>query len=111
MKNRSDCEVLLSKAEGTFSDFAKCLENMVDEKKKKRDVAKSLFRFGASLTKLTLSATGCAIKNAPKVVVATAAIKRELINEIETEWKEYKKEQREKALEEKIQQLSLRKKI
>ncbi|WP_457749966.1 hypothetical protein [Sulfurimonas sp.] len=108
---KNDCEILISKAEATYSDLENCLDNIFDEKKSKLNVVSSFFRFGFSLTKLTFNVTSCAIKNVPKAVVVVAAVKRELIEEMQTDWQKYQKEQKEIALEKKITQLVYKKSI
>ncbi|MDQ7060904.1 MAG: hypothetical protein Q9M43_07085 [Sulfurimonas sp.] len=55
------------------------------------NVVGSIFTFGFSLTKLTFNVAGCAIKNAPKAVVAVAALKREMIDIGTQEWSQFKK--------------------
>ena len=101
----SDCDFLVDEVEHTFAHLGNCFDTMVDEKKTKMNVVGSIFSFGFSLTKLTLNVTGCAIKNAPKVVVAVADIKREIIETGTQEWNQYQKELKEDALNEKIKQL------
>jgi len=105
----SDCDFLIEKAENTLNSFENCFETMVDEKKTKMNVIGSIFSFGFSLTKLTFNVAGCAIKNTPKAVVAVAALKREIVADLEEEYNEYQKEQKEDALHEKIRQLRLKK--
>ena len=105
---KSDCDVLFNNAEDSLVKLGKCFDNAFDERKTKMNVVGSIFGFGASLTKLAFNVTGCAIKNAPKAVVAVAALKREVIGEIESGVKQYQKEQQEEALNEKIKQLTLK---
>ena len=103
-----DCYVLIDKAELAINDLGHCIDTVLDTKKTKLNVVGSIFRFTSSLTKLTFSATSCAIKNIPKVVVAVAAAKRELVNVIEEEVRETQKQYKEDALDEKIKQLRLK---
>ena len=104
----SDCDFLIGKAENTLHSLENCFETMIDEKKTKMNVVGSIFSFGFSLMKLTFNVTGCAIKNAPKVVVAVAAVKREIVADLESEYNQYRKELKEEALNEKIKQLQLK---
>jgi len=103
--NPSDCDFLVDEVEHTFDSLGNCFDTMIDEKKTKMNVVGSIFSFGFSLTKLTLNVAGCAIKNAPKAVVAVAAVKREIIDAGTQEWNQYQKELKEDALNEKIKQL------
>jgi hypothetical protein len=104
----SDCDVLIGKAEHTLNNLENCIDTVFDNKKTKLNVIGSIFRFTFSLTKLTFSATTCAIKNTPKVVVAVAAVKREIVADLENNWNQYQKEQQEEALNEKIKQLTFK---
>ena len=104
----TDCDILVSKAENTLYDLESCIDSVFDDKKTKMNVVGSIFRFGFSLTKLTFNAAGCAVKHAPKAVVAVAAIKREIVDDLENEWNKIQKEQKEEALNEKIRQLQLK---
>ncbi len=104
----NDCDKLFNGAEDSVRKLGSCFDTLADERKTKMHVVGSIFGFGASLTKLAFTATGCAIKNAPKAVVAVAAVKRDIINSIEEEIRESDKRQREDALEERIRQLSLK---
>ena len=106
--NNDDCEILISGIEDVFDDLGSCFSNAVDKNKSKASVVKSLFNFGGSLTKLAFNTTSCAIKNAPKAVVAVAAVKREVIGVIEDEIHEYQKQQKIDALDEKIKQIQLK---
>lgn len=101
----SDCDFLVDELEHTFDSLGNCFESMVDERKTKMNVVGSIFSFGFSLTKLTFNVAGCAIKNAPKAIVAVAALKREIIDAGTQEWNQYQKELKEDALEEKIKLL------
>lgn len=103
--NPSDCDFIVDEIEHTFDRLGNCFDTMEDERKTKMNVIGSIFSFGFSLTKLTLNVAGCAIKNAPKAVVAVAALKREMIDAGTQEWNEYQKELKEDALNEKIKQL------
>ena len=104
----SDCDVLIGKAEHTINDLENCIDTVFDNKKTKLNVIGSIFRFTFSLTKLTFSATTCAIKNTPKAVVAVAAVKREIVADLESEYNKFQKELKEDALDEKIRQLQLK---
>ena len=103
--NPSDCDFLIDEVEHTFDSLGNCFDTMIDERKTKMNVVGSIFSFGFSLTKLTFNVAGCAIKNAPKAVVAVAAVKREIIDAGTQEWNQYQKELKEDALSEKIKQL------
>ena len=105
---RSDCDVIIDGLGNTFDNLGNCLESIVDEKQTKMSVVKNIFKFGGSLTKLALNTTSCAIKNAPKAVVAVASVKREIVHAVEDEWTQYQREQKEEALEQKIKQLKLK---
>jgi len=109
MKN--DCDVLINDVENIFDDLGSCLVNTFDTRKSKASVVKSLFSFGGSLTKLAFDTTTCAIKNAPKAVVAVAAVKREIIDAIEEEVYDYQKQQKIDALDAQIKQLQLKKNV
>ena len=104
-KQKSDCDRLLHNAEDSLQKFENCFETAFDERKTKANVVGSIFRFGVSLTKLALNTTGCAIKNAPKAVVAVAAIKRDIVHAIEDEIQENQKQLKVDALEQKIKKL------
>ena len=108
-KKRNDCDVIINGIENSVEDFGNCFVSLFDEKQTKMSVVKNLFKFGGSLTKLTLNTTSCVVKNVPKAVVAVAGAKREVVNALEDEWNQYQKEQKEDALNEKIKQLSLKK--
>jgi len=108
-KKRNDCDVIIDGIEDTIGNLGNCLESLFDEKQTKIGVVKNIFKFGGSLTKLTLNTTSCVVKNVPKAVVAVAGAKREVVNALEDEWNQYQKEQKEDALNEKIKQLSLKK--
>lgn len=107
-EEKSDCDILIDGAEDSLKKLGNCFEDAFDDRKTKMNVAGSVFGFGASLTKLAFNATGCAIKNAPKAVVAVAAAKRELVNVIEEGVRETQKQAKEDALNEKIHQLRLK---
>ena len=104
----SDCRIILNNVEDVFGDLGNCLESVVDERETKMGVVKNLFKFGGSLTKLAFNTTTCAVKNAPKAVVAVAAAKRELVQAIEEGINEHQKQLKEEAMEEKIKQLGLK---
>ena len=108
VQKKNDCDVIINGIENSFENLGACLESIVDEKQSKMGVVKHLFKFGASLTKLAVDTTVCAVKNTPKAVVAVAGAKRELVDSIENEWNQFNKEQQEEALNEKIKQLKLK---
>lgn len=106
----SDCDILIGKAENTIYSLENCFNTIIDEKKTKLNVVGSIFSFAFSLSKLTFNVAGCAIKNTPKAIVAVAAVKREILTDIENEWSDYQKELQKEALEIKIERLALEKK-
>jgi hypothetical protein len=106
--DRSDCEILINGAEDVFNNLGSCLESAFDERQSKMSVVKNLFKVGGSLTKLAFNTTSCAVKHAPKAVVAVAAAKRELVEAIEEEINEHQKQIKEDALDEKIRALSIK---
>jgi hypothetical protein len=106
--SKNDCDIIINNVEDVFTDLGDCFESVFDERKTKGNVIKNIFRFGGSLTKLAFNTTSCVVKNAPKAVVAIADTKREIINAVEDEWNDYQKEQKMKALEDKITQLKLK---
>lgn len=105
---KSDCDIIFNNAEDTLNSLGNCFEYSFDDKKSKLDVVGSIFGFVGSLTKLTYNVTGCAIKNAPKAVVAVASVKREIVTAIEEEIHTHQKQLKEDALNEKIKQLRLK---
>jgi len=104
----NDCDLLIGKLEDTLGDLENCFDVVADEKRTKMNVIGSIFSFGASLTKLTLNVAGCAIKNTPKAIIAVAAVKREIVADLESEYSQYQKELKEEALNDKIRQLQLK---
>ena len=104
----SDYNRLLNGAEDSINKLGNCFDTLVDERKTKMNVVGSIFGFGASLTKLAFTATGCAVKNIPRAVVAVAAVKRDIVSSIEKEMRESEKQRKVDALEEKIKQLSIK---
>ena len=107
-KEKNDCDVLMNNAESVFSDLGNCFDTAFDEKKTKMNVIGSIFSLGKSLTKLTVNAGCCVVKNIPKAVVVVAAAKRELVTAIEEEIHEHQKQVKEDALNEKIKHLRLK---
>lgn len=105
---KSDCDILLNNTEDVFKDLGSCFESAFDEKKSKMSVVGSIFNLGKSLTRLTFNTGVCAVKNTPKVVVAVAAAKRELVNSIEEEIHEQQQQAKRDALDAKIKQLQLK---
>ena len=104
----NDCDFLIGKLEHTLDELENCFDAVADEKRTKMNVVGSIFSFGASLTKLTFNVAGCAIKNTPKAIVTVAAVKREIVADLESEYKQFQKELKEEALNEKIRQLQLK---
>jgi len=104
-RSKSDCDILIESAEDVFHDVGNCFESAFDDKQSKMSVVGSLFNLGKSLTKLTLNTGVCAVKNAPKAVVAVAAVKREIVNAIEEEVQQQQKQAKLDALDLKIKNL------
>jgi len=104
----TDCDILIGKAENTLHSLENCFDTIVDEKKTKLNVVGSIFGFAFSLTKLTFNVAGCAVKNTPKAIVGVAAVKREIVADLENEYNQYQKELKEEALHDKIRQLQLK---
>ena len=102
---KSDCDVLFEGVESVANDLGSCFDTAFDERKSKANVIGSLFKLGASMTKLTVKAGVCAVKNTPKAVVAVANAKRELVDGIESGINQVQKEMKEDALEQKIKML------
>lgn len=102
---KNDCDVLLDGAKDVFGNLENCFDSAFDDKKTKINVIGSIFGLGKSLTKLTFNAGCCIVKNTPKAVVAVASAKRELINAVEEEMREYDKQKKEEALDMKIKLL------
>ena len=110
MKNKkTDLEVLEHSFDNVLENFNDCFEIAEDDRKTKMNVVGSIFGFGVSLTKFSCNVLGCAVKNTPKAIVAVASVKREIVTELEHEYKLYQKELKEDALNEKIRQLKLKK--
>jgi len=105
LQTTNDCDVILNGLKDSVVNLENCFESVFDERQSKMGVIKNLFRFGGSLTKLAFDTTTCAVKHAPKAVVAVASVKREVVHAIEDEIHEYKKAQQEDALLQKIKQL------
>ena len=108
VKKKNNCDIILNGIEDTFVDLGECFESCIDEKQTKFGVLKNIFKFGSSLIKLTFNTTTCVVKNIPKAVVVVAGAKREIVNVIEDEFNQYKREQKEDALNERIKQLKLK---
>jgi hypothetical protein len=94
--------------EEVFDDLGSCIDDAINIKETKTGVVKSLFNLGGSLTKLAFKTTSAVVTNVPKAVVAVADIKRELVDGIEEGVREFQKQQKEDALDEKIKQLKLK---
>jgi hypothetical protein len=105
---KTDCDVVIDNIENVFDSLGNCLESAIDDKKTKMNVMSSIFGLGKSLTKFAFHTTTCLVKNTPKAVVAVAAVKREIVTGIEEEYRDYQKQIKEDALDEKIKQLSLK---
>ena len=108
LKKKSDCDILFNNTEDVFKDIGSCFERAFDEKQSKMSVVGSIFNLGKSLTRLTFNTGVCAVKNAPKAVVAVAAVKRDIVNAIEEEIHEQQKQAKIDALDAKIKQLGLK---
>ncbi len=107
-RKKSDCDVLMDNAESIFDDLGNCFDTAFDDRKTKMNVVSSMFGLTKSIGKLALNATGCAIKNTPKAVVAVASVKREIVTAIEEEIHEHKKQVQINTLAEKIKYLGLK---
>ena len=108
MTEKSDCDIVFDNVEDTFNRLGSCLEDTFDERKSKSDVVGGIFGLVGSLVKLTVNTSTCAIKNAPKAVVAIASIKEEIVTAVEEEIHAAQKQLKEDALNEKIKQLRLK---
>ncbi len=73
-------------------------------------LTKDLIRVGLFSSKLLWETTKFLAKNTPKAVVAVANAKRELVDAIEDEINEIKKQRQEELLEEKIARLKMKSK-
>lgn len=107
-KNHSDLDQLANDVEEVFGDLTNCINDVINIKETKSDVVKSFFSMGGSLANLAFNATSTVVTNTPKLVVAVADVKREIVNDIETGMRELQKQQKEEALEEKIKNLKLK---
>lgn len=107
-KTTNDWNEFTNGIEEVFGDLGNCIDDAINIKESKTDVAKSLFNLGGSLTKLAFKTTSVIVTNVPKAVVAVADVKRELVDGIEEGVRELKKQQKEDALDEKIKQLKLK---
>lgn len=105
---KSDCDILMNNTENMFNSLGKCIDTIADDKKTKMNVIGSIFGVGKSITKLTFNVGLCAIKNTPKVVVAIAAVKREIVTATTEEYNEYQRQIKKEALDAKIMQLKLK---
>ena len=105
---KNDCEVLFDSGKDIFEDLGNCLDSALDDKKTKMNVVGNIYSLGKSLTKFTFNAGYCAVKNAPKAVLAVASAKRGLMTAIDDEINEHNKQLKESALDEKIKQLRLK---
>ena len=108
-EKRSGCDILLDDAESVFKDIGGIFETAFDEKRSKWNLVSDLFRFGKSTTKLAWHGGSCIVKHTPKAIATVANAKRQLTDTITEEYARYQKEQKEEALEERIRQLSQKK--
>jgi len=99
------CELILDDLEMAFGSLGKSIDALDSDKVKKMEVAKGIFGFGKGLFKAMFHTTSCAIEYTPKVITKAAQIKREIANEIESEYREYKKLQKEEELQNQIKLL------
>ncbi len=104
-RKKSDCDLILDDVENIFGNLGNIVDSTLDDKKSKMQVVGSIFGFGGSVIKLGWNAGGCAIKNTPKAIATVASAKRELTDTITEEYYKHQKEQKEKALEDRIVQL------
>jgi phosphopantothenate synthetase len=94
---------IFNSLEKVLLNMGNCVEALVENRKK--DAFKNLVGVGRSITELTLKTTSCAIEHTPQAVSAVKKIKKEITDSIEEEVRNYKKEQKEKELNEFIKQL------
>lgn len=106
--NKPDTEILLDGFTDVLNSMGECLNSTVDETKTKRNVIGNVFSFTVSLTKFSWNLGICAIKNTPKVVTTIAAVKREVIEEVENNYYQHKKQIKIDALDEKIKTLKIK---
>ena len=106
-KKRTDSDLILYDIENVFGTIGNCLDNVLDEKKTKRQVVGGLFNISKSLIKLGVDGTKCIIKHTPKAIVTVTNAKRELTESITEEYSKYQKEMKEDALNEKIKKLKI----
>lgn len=104
-KKQNDFKLILNDVENVFGSISECIDVSLDEKKNKMQVVGSLFGIGKSVVKFGWDATSCAVKHTPKAIATVANAKRELTETITDEYQKFKKEMKEKELEEKIAQL------
>ena len=105
---KSDCDLIVTDIEDIFSSFDNCFDMLVDDKKSKMNVTGGVFGFAKSLTKLAVTLTSCAIKNAPKAIVTAAVLKKEVVHNLSIAAHEGQKEFNKFALDLKIQQFKLK---
>ncbi len=102
---KSDCEVILDDIEGLGNSMGKCFDAIVDERKSFLHVIAGIFGLGSSLFKLSFNTTTCAIKQTPKAVVTVVSLKREVHDIIAKEYNTMKKNEKKRALKERIKML------
>jgi hypothetical protein len=93
--------------EEVIDDLGVCVNDTVNIKEKKYRVVKSIFNLGGSLTKLAFKSASAVVINTPKAVVAISDMKNVIVDGVEEGVREYKKQQKEDSLDEKIKQLKL----
>ena len=99
------CKLILKDLDGAFGSLGKSIDALDSNKPKKMEIAKGIFGFGTGVIKAMFHTTSCAIEYTPKVITKAAQIKREIANEIESEYREYKKSQKEEELNSQIKLL------
>jgi len=107
-KTHNNWDEFTSGVEEVFGDLGHCIDDTINIKETKTDVVKSLFNLGGSLAKLAFRTTSSIVANTPKAVVAVASVKREIVDGFEEGVREFQKQQKEDALDEKIKQLKLK---
>jgi len=104
-KKNSDCDMLLNDVENVFGSIGKCFDDALDDRKSKIQVIGSMFGILGATTKFLFHGGTCVVKHTPKAIVSVSSAKRELTDTMTKEYHKYQKEQKEKALEDKIAQL------
>ena len=106
---RSDCDIIMENFEDLFDSIGSTFETTVNKRTTKMDVVGSLFGVGKNLVKLGFNSGKCIVKHTPEAIVAAASLKREVTETISEEYRKYQREQQEKALLEKIEDLKRKK--